>query len=118
MTKDWLLSGPKREEADSGRHTRLPLHPTGSLAGRFARCLACNCSRGWPAGPELAGLDNGFLLRLAVELAPSLASHWLLGLPDGAEEHRSGLGYRCAADARHCSSCQVVYSKRWACTVR
>jgi hypothetical protein len=40
MTKDWLLSVPKREEADSGRHTLLPLHPTGSLAGRFARCLA------------------------------------------------------------------------------
>ena len=46
MTKDWLLNEPKREEAYSGRHSQPPLHPTGSLAGRFARCLACNCSRG------------------------------------------------------------------------
>jgi hypothetical protein len=105
MTKDWLLNGPKREEADSGRHTQLLLHPTGSLAERFARCLACNGSRGWPAEPELAGLDNGSLLRRAVELAPSLTSHWLRGLPVGAEEHRGGLGFRCAADARHCASC-------------
>ena len=46
MTKDWLLNRPKLEEADSGRHTRLPLHPTGTLVGRLAPCLARNGSRG------------------------------------------------------------------------
>ena len=92
MTKDWLLNGPKLEEADSVSHARVPLHPTGSLAGRFAPCLAGNGSRGWPAELELAGVGNGSLLRRAVELAPSLASHWLRGPPDGAEEHRGGLG--------------------------
>jgi hypothetical protein len=71
MTKDWLLNGPKREEAGGGSRTRLPLHPTGSLAGRLAPCLARDGSRGWPVGPELAGLGNGSLLRRAVELAPS-----------------------------------------------
>jgi hypothetical protein len=104
MTKDWLLNGPKREEADSGSRTR-PLHPIGTLVGRLAPCLAHNDSRGWPGEPELAGVRNGSLLRRAVELALSLTNHWLRGLTDGAAEHRSGLGLRCAADARQCSSC-------------
>ena len=103
MTMDRLLTLPDREEADSGSRNRLPLHPTGSLAGHFAPCPACNCSRGWPAGPELAGLGNGSLLRRAVELAPSLTSHWLRALPDRADRHGSGFCLRGAADARHCA---------------
>jgi hypothetical protein len=83
MSMDRLLTVPERSEASSGSRTRLPLHPTGNLAGRIAPCLACNCSRGRPAGPALAGLGNGSLLRRAVELAPSLTSHLLRALPDG-----------------------------------
>jgi hypothetical protein len=101
MSMDRLLTMPEREEGDGGSRTRLPLHPTGNLAGRFAPCLACNCSRGWSVGPELAGLGYGFLLRRAVELAPSANSHWLPALPDGADKHCSDLCLRCAADALH-----------------
>jgi len=39
MPKAWLLTLPKRGEACSGSRTRLPLHPTGKLAGRLAPCL-------------------------------------------------------------------------------
>ena len=41
MTKDWLLTLPKRAGACGGSRTRLPRHPTGCLAGRFAPCLVC-----------------------------------------------------------------------------
>jgi hypothetical protein len=75
MSRDRLLTVLEREEGDSGSRTRLPLHPTGNLAGRFAPCLVCSCSRGWPVGPELAGLGNGFLLRRLAELALTVASH-------------------------------------------
>jgi hypothetical protein len=77
MTMDRLLIPPEREEADSGSRTWLPLQPTGNLAGRFAPCLACNCSCGWPVGPELAGLGSGFLPRRLAELALTVARHWL-----------------------------------------
>jgi hypothetical protein len=117
MSMDRLLTEAEREEADSGSRTRLPLHPTGNSAGRFAPCLACNCSRGWPVGPELAGLGNGSLLRRAAELAPSVSSHWLRALPDGADKHCSGFCLRGAADARDCSGDQAAYSRRLACTV-
>ncbi len=117
MTKVRLLTVPEIEEGDSGSRTRLPLQPTGNLAGRFAPCLACNCSRGGPVGPELAGLGNGLLLRRADELAQSLTSQWLRALPDGADKHCSGVCLRGAADARHCSGDRVAYSKRLACTV-
>jgi len=50
---------------------------------------------------QLAGLGIGSLLRRAVELEPSVTSHWLRALPDRAEKHCSGLCLRCAADARH-----------------
>ncbi len=105
MSMDRLLTLPEREDADSGSRTRLPLHPTCSLAGRFAPCLECECScaGGWPVGPELAGLGNGSLLRRAFELAPSLTSHWLRALPDRADRHGSGFCLRGAADARHCA---------------
>ncbi len=76
MAMDRLLTEPKREEADGGSRTRLPLHPNGNLAGRFAPCLACDLARGWPVGPELAGLGNGFVLRRLAELAPNVTSHW------------------------------------------
>ena len=76
MAMDRLLTVPKLEEADSGSRTRLPLQPTGNLAGRLSPCLACDLSRGWPVGPELAGLGNGFLLRRLAELAPTVTSHW------------------------------------------
>jgi hypothetical protein len=76
MPRDRLLTVPARSKASSGSRLRLPLHPTGNLAGRFAPCLACNCSRGWQAGPELAGLGNGFLLRRLAELALTVTSHW------------------------------------------
>ncbi len=76
MAMNRLLTAPKREEANSGSRTRLPLHPTGNLAGRLAPCLACDLLRGWPAGPELAGLGNGFLLRRLAELGPTVTSHW------------------------------------------
>ncbi len=100
MSMDRLLTVPVRGEARSGSRTRLPLHPTGNLAGRFAPCLACKSLCGWPAGPELAGLGNGLLLRRAVELAPSVTSHWLRALPDGPDKHCSGVCLRGAADAR------------------
>jgi hypothetical protein len=76
MATDRLLTVPEREEGDSGSRTRLPLQPTGNLAGRLAPCLACNCSPGWPVGPELAGLGNGFLLRRLAELALTVARRW------------------------------------------
>jgi hypothetical protein len=101
MSMNRLLIAPARGEASSGSRTRLPLHPTSKLAGRFAPCLACNCSRDWLAGPELAGLGIGSLLRRVVEHAPSVTSHWLRALPDGAERHGSGLCLRCAADSRN-----------------
>jgi len=109
MSTDRLLTVPEREEGDSGSRTRLPLHPTGNLAGRFAPCLECSCSRGWPVGPELAGLGNDSLLRRAIELAPSLTSHWLRALPDGPEKHCSGFCIRGAADARHCVELSGVF---------
>ncbi len=105
MSMDRLLTVPARSEASSGSRTRLPLHPTGMLAGRFAPCLACNCSCSWPVGPQLAGLGIGSLLRRAVELEPSVTSHRLRALPDGADKHCGGFGLRCAADARPCASC-------------
>jgi hypothetical protein len=76
MTKDRLLTLPEREEARSGSRTRLPLHPTGGLAGRIAPCLVCERWRGLPFGPALAGLGLGFLLRRAVVLALTVTSHW------------------------------------------
>ena len=76
MSMDRLLTLPEREEADSGSRTRLPLHPTCNLAGRFAPCLASDLSRGWPVGPELAGVGNGFLLRLLAEFPLTVAGHW------------------------------------------
>ena len=95
MSMDWLLTVPEREEGDSGSRTRLPLHPTGVLAGRFAPCLACKSSRGWPAGSEHAELGDGSLLRRAAELATSLTSHLLRALPDG--EMSTGVGLSFAA---------------------
>ena len=77
MSMDRLLTPPEREDADSGSCSRLPLHPTGSLAGCFAPCLACNGSGGWAAGPELAGLGGGFLLRTLVGRELTETSHWL-----------------------------------------
>ena len=106
---DRLLTMPEREEADSGSRTRLPLHPTGNLAGRFAPCLACNCLRGRLAEPEIAGLGNGSLLRRAFELAPSVTNHWLRALPDGPDKHCSGFCIRGAADARHCAELSGVF---------
>jgi hypothetical protein len=103
MTMDRLLTVPESEEGDSGSRTRLPLHPTCGLAGRFAPCLECSCSRGWPIGPELAGLGNGSLLRRAFELAPSSTSRWLRALPDRADRHGIGFCLCGAADARHCA---------------
>ena len=76
MSMDWLLTVPEHEDADSGSRTRLPLQPTGNLAGRFAPCLACDLSHGLPVGPELAGLGNCFLLRRLAERAPTVTSHW------------------------------------------
>jgi hypothetical protein len=76
MSMDRLLTAPARSEANCGSRTRLPLHPTGNSAGRFAPCLACNFSRGWPGRPALAGLGIAFLLRGADELALSVASLW------------------------------------------
>ncbi len=118
MSMDRLLTVPARSEASSGSRTRLPLHPTGNLAGRFAPCLECSCSRVWPVGAELAGLGNGSLLRRAVELAPGLTSHLLRALPDGADKHCSGSCLRCAADAWHCAGDRAAYSRCSACTVR
>ena len=46
MSMDRLLTVPERSEASSGSRTRLPLHPTGTLVGRLAPCLARNGSRG------------------------------------------------------------------------
>ena len=39
MTKARVLTLSERGEARGGSRTRLPLHPTGNLAGRFAPCL-------------------------------------------------------------------------------
>ncbi len=36
MSMDRLLTVPEREDGDSGSRTRLPLQPTGNLAGRLA----------------------------------------------------------------------------------
>jgi hypothetical protein len=76
VSMDRLLTVSARIEASSGSRTRLPLHPTGNLAGRLAPCLTCDLSRGWPVGPELAGLGSGFLLRRLAQLALTVTSHW------------------------------------------
>jgi hypothetical protein len=73
MTKDWLLTLPKREEACGGSRTRLPQHPTGNLAGCLAPCLACE-QPGWPVGPTRAGLGLCLLLRRTVVLALTVTS--------------------------------------------
>jgi hypothetical protein len=39
MSMDRRLTAPARSEANCGSRTRLPLHPTGNSAGRFAPCL-------------------------------------------------------------------------------
>jgi len=75
MTKDWLLTLPKRQEACARSRTRLRQYPTGGLVGRFAPCLACE-RPGWLVGPTRAGLGLGFLLRRAVELALTATSKW------------------------------------------
>lgn len=75
MSMDRLLTVPVRSEACSGSRSRLPLHPTGNLAGRLAPCLTCDLSLGWHVGPELAGLGSGFLLRRLAELALTVTSH-------------------------------------------
>jgi hypothetical protein len=75
MTKGWLLTLPKRAEACGGSRTRLPQHPTGCSAGRFAPCLVCQRLSDQRSGPALAGLGLGFLLRRATQFAPAVASH-------------------------------------------
>ena len=74
MTENWLLTLPKRVCGCGGSRTRLPRHPTCSLAGRFAPCLTCE-RPGWPIGPARAGLGLNFLLRRAARSAPSVSSH-------------------------------------------
>ncbi len=108
MSMDRLLPVPARSEASSGSRTRLPLHPTGNLAGRFAPCLACDLSRGLPVGPELAGLGSGFLQRPLAELALTVASHWrwrvdVLFRSDA--EHCVWIGIHCVYEARHRVRC-------------
>jgi hypothetical protein len=78
MTKDWLLTSPKRAAACCESRTRLPLHPTGCLAGRFAPCLVCDRLRGRRAGPGHAGLGLELLLRRAAGHVRAATSGWAL----------------------------------------
>jgi len=113
MTKNWLLTEPKRGSASCGSRTRLPPQATRCLAGRFAPCRECKRRRAAWVGLARAGLGLGFLLRRAAALAQVAPKPLAFGVLNRFPAAADCIRIRCSIEARESLDCWTAPWKRW-----